>query len=106
MSGNYLPWLAIACAVLAVLYYKGYFPIGFKATMPQKLQSWSPIVQATAHDLGVAYHKALHDEAMGEVYEQMSADRSKLIKERITAPFSPPDPAGPTEPVASKTPGA
>jgi hypothetical protein len=45
----------------------------------------------------VLYHKALKAEAEAEMFEKMAKDRSDLIKERLTAPFLPPDPAGPNQ---------
>jgi len=109
MSGNYMLWLVLGGAVLFTLYYKGYISVdGGKVKLSNKCPDCGPSCDCedckakhyppttqTAQELGVLYHKALKAEAEAEMFERMAKDRSDLIKERLTAPFSPPDPAGP-----------
>lgn len=105
-----MPWLVLGGVVLLTL-YKGYIALdGGKLKLSNKYPECGPSCDCddckakhrpataqTAQELGVLYHKALKAEAEAEMYEQMARDRSDLIKERLTAPFSPPDPAGPNQ---------
>ena len=88
MISNLSIWLAIAAVVLVTLYYKGY------VKLPSAARSGA--TESSAQKLGVAYHKALYAEAQAEMFEEMAKSRADLIKERLTAPFSTPESAGPT----------
>ena len=108
MTGNPLPWIIIASAVLLTLIYKGQLrlptPKPANATPTRPAPDVDGLVKLGSFILGLAFAKAVRIEAEASIAGQIASDAGKAIHEKFTAPFSVPAPAGPSTPGGPPTP--
>lgn len=108
MIGNPGPWILIAVAVVAVLWWKGYLKLPRAAASTG--HSTSPVLSPSrvfgaprledypVEALSTALAVAARKEAEAIYTERMAVETAKLIREKFSGPFSEPASTGSVPP--------
>ena len=100
MASNPMPWVILACVVLAVLYFKGYVHLPRTGTSPVQpigplMTPDAPPAAADSTALGILFAQAKRREVEDKIAIQVALEAGKQIEEMFASPFLKPATAGP-----------